>query len=262
METLKKIIVYVLAHLIVFFRRGKIYMKAFNLVIKRRLSKYPKKTVIGYITGFLACIVLLIVAICFLISFFRKPSGTSSEGNPCPYNFELLKESDENIFAWLEVPGTSVDYPVHMSKTPGKDNGFINSSGNNLSKPNLFIYGACLEDSKEFFSTLLSFQDIDFCVQNRVFTLYAPSKQYIYEIVAVLEYPDTDIENFFDFSTFEGNKTFLDVVEKRRGSDNALLFEETLYSPETPYVTLLTSAPGKTGYNFLVIGKLLEKADY
>lgn len=262
MEILKKVIVYVLAHIIVFFKRAKIYIKAFCLVVKRRLSKYPKKTVIGYIAGFLLCIVLLIIAIKLMSSLLRKPSDVSFEDNLCPYDFELLKESDKNIFAWLEVPGTSINYPVHMSKTPGKDSEFINSSGNNLAKPNLFVYGSCPENSNEFFSTLLYFKGLDFCANNRIFILYAPKKMYLYEIVAVLEYPDTDIENFFEFDTFEGNKVFLNVVESRRGTDNALLFEEELYSPETPYVTLLTDSPDSTGYNFLVIGKLLEIADY
>lgn len=261
METLKKVIVFVLSHIIAFFKRGKIFIKAFFKVMKKRLSQYPKKLVYSYLFGIPACIILLIFIIKSAFTYFAKPDLSNDE-NICPYDFELLKESDSHIYAWLEVPGTEVNYPVHMSKHASKDLEFINSRGNDLSYPNTFIYGQNPENDKDYFSSLMRFKDIAFCAENRLFILYTPKACYVYEIVAVCEYPDTNITDYFEFNTFEGNKVFLNVIESKRGSENALLFEEQIYSPDTPYVTLITSSQGHTGYNFLVVGMLIDTMEY
>ena len=41
-----------------------------------------------------------------------EPLDTEKEAVECPVNFTKLQGENPDIFAWIQIPGTRIDYPV------------------------------------------------------------------------------------------------------------------------------------------------------
>lgn len=118
-------------------------------------------------------------------------------------DFDALAEVNEEIYAWLEVPGTSISQPILQSQT---DDLFYNSHGvdkayysggavytqryNSLGfdDPMTLVYGHNFHD-QSIFAPLLNFADAAFFETNRNFYVYTPETVYEYRIFAA--YPHT-----------------------------------------------------------------------
>ena len=41
-----------------------------------------------------------------------EPSVIEEEGVECPIDFSALQEENPDIYAWIQIPGTCIDYPI------------------------------------------------------------------------------------------------------------------------------------------------------
>jgi sortase B len=136
-------------------------------------------------------------------------------------DFDALAEVNEEIYAWLEIPGTIISYPILQSQS---DDLFYNTHGvdkvwfsggsiytqrynaKTFDDPMTLVYGHNFHD-QSLFAPLLNYIDRDFFDTNRTIYIYTPDTVYEYTIFAA--YPHTSEHlllcyDFADQTQFEG----------------------------------------------------------
>lgn len=192
------------------------------------------------------------------------------------YDFDELRESNGDIYAWITVAGTQVDYPVLQSET---DNYYLehnldDSAGypgclytnkcntKDFHDYNTVIYGHNMKNGS-MFGCLHSYEDAEFFEENREITVYTDEKRLTYEIYAAVKFTDVYIPAYYEVTTVEGRDAFLDAVrEACEGSDVSHIDKDMEISGEDRILTLSTCVNGERPKRWLVIGRLADEAYY
>lgn len=180
-----------------------------------------------------------------------------------PVDFEKLWEINPEIYAWIEIPGTSVAYPIVQSAS---DNsyylnhtiegmagypGSIYTEGIN-SKDfrdfNTLIYGHDMEDGS-MFGGLYQFADPDYLKNHETLIIYTPEHKLTYRIFMSLTYADRHIMGSFDFSENQEREAYLDSI----GNTD----EEV--TADSKIVTLSTCIATQPSNRFLVEAVLINE---
>ncbi len=240
-----------------------------------------------------AAILLLITLIFLLLPIFEKPPQTLPEKKDptvirkeeellpqddvkqpvdIPIDFETLWQTNTDVYAWLTVPGTNIDYPIVQSedntyylnhtwdKKEYKAGSIFSETYNSkdFSDPNTILYGHRMYAGDMFAQLQNCFSEADFFDENRVFIIYTPTKILTYEIVAAFPfgnehllfeynfYNEEDFERFENdvFSTVDFRASFLEGVD--------------LVCKEDRLVTLSTCLKGNGNKRYLVLGRLIN----
>ncbi len=142
-----------------------------------------------------------------------------------PVDIEELKEINPDIYAWLYIPGTEVDYPILQSDNAGY---YLNhdSEGNrsatgaiyteNLNNKefedfNTVIYGHNMKNGS-MFGGLHSYEDPDFFDEHRTIYVYTSSYVIKYTVFAAYRYDDRHILKSFDFNDENVKKKYIDYI--------------------------------------------------
>ena len=188
-------------------------------------------------------------------------------------DFEVLQEENPDIFAWLYVPGTDIDYPVLQSpvsddyyKSHGQ-NGQEDESGAlytempnmmNMCDFNTIIHGKDNEDG-DLFAGLHKFEDPDFFEKNEEFYIYLPDNVLTYEVFAAYYDDGSDILRRFDYTTYAGCEAHLEQIYAAREMGKQLRegWEDLM-----PYHFLVTldGSVREDGKQYVVIGALTGDA--
>ncbi len=144
-----------------------------------------------------------------------------------PVDFRELKKQNEEIYAWLKVPGTKVDHPVVQSavsddfylKHSAYDKSWIASGAiyTEMSNTKSFndrvtvIYGHN-NYGDTMFTTLHYFEEKEFFEKHEYFYIYTPERKLTYKIVSAFKYDDRHIMNSFDFQDNVVFRSFLDMI--------------------------------------------------
>lgn len=143
-----------------------------------------------------------------------------------PIDFASLKEKNEDIYAWIYVPDTHINYPVCQSATD--DNFYLDHDiyGNysyagaiysqvcnskDFSDRVTVLYGHNMADNT-MLGDIHKFANEDFMNENRYFYIYTPGHKLKYEAVSAYVYDDRHIMNSFDFSKDEVFKDYIDSI--------------------------------------------------
>ncbi len=143
------------------------------------------------------------------------PAGAAEQSgnNYSPINLQKLRAINPDVYAWLRVPGTYVDYPVAQSVVD--DNYYLHRNiyrrylfagmiytqscnAKDFYDPITVIYGHNMR-STTMFSSLHYFAKADFFEQNEYFYIYTIDRVLTYRIVSAYKYDDRHIMNSFNF---------------------------------------------------------------
>ncbi len=145
-----------------------------------------------------------------------------------PIDFESLHKKNGDIYAWLKVPGTKVDYPVVQH--PEDDNFYLKhdaytkkwaSSGaiyTELGNTDTFndsvtvVYGHN-GYGDTMFTTLHKFEGKDFFNKHGEFYIYMPNRKLTYQIVSAFKFDDRHILNCFQLNDTAVLANFLSMVQ-------------------------------------------------
>lgn len=128
-------------------------------------------------------------------------------------NFDELKSINEEIYAWIYVPDTNVDYPVAQAFLSGDDyyylehniyreyqfSGTIYSEMKNtmsFNDPVTVLYGHNMINGT-MFQSLHNFEDKDFFDEHTTMFVFTPDKLITYLIYSCFDYDDRHILNSF-----------------------------------------------------------------
>lgn len=215
------------------------------------------------------------------------PSGSSTAPTPeptpvptpepkqNPYRDSFLANSD--MAAWLQIPGTIIDYPVMW--TPRDEEyylrrGFDGSSDSNGClildtdscldplTTNLIIHGHNMS-SGTMFGTLANYEREDFYQEHKTMTLYTPTLQRNYEVIAVFRsqvYKKSDqVFKFYKFFQADTQEEFDDFYNNIK--------EMSLYDTGVTaqfgdhFLTLSTCSYHVATGRFVVVAKETESGD-
>lgn len=188
-----------------------------------------------------------------------------------PVDFEKLQKVNGDLYSWIKVPGTRVNYPIaqgaddtfYLHHDYNKNYLFAGTIYTELCNskayddPVTVIYGHNMYTSEgTMFTTLHYFEEADFFKAHRTFTIYTNGHILTYEIFSAFKYDNRHIMNSFDF-------THSDVLES---------FQKMLLSPQSAVknvssvslnkdskiVILSTCCSGEKNLRLLVCGVLVK----
>lgn len=173
-------------------------------------------------------------------------------------DFDYLKTLNEDIYAWITVPGTIIDYPVLQHPTDDAYYLHHNLDGSygypgciyteslnakDFTDPNTVIYGHNMK-AGTMFAQLHEFEDRDFFDANREVLVYLPEKTLRYEIFAAYVYDDRHLLYSFDFSDQEVYASYLKSLYEIRDM-SANIDKDITVTAENRIITLVTCMAGE-----------------
>jgi len=192
------------------------------------------------------------------------------------YDFVELRETNEDIYAWITVPGTLVDYPVLQSE---EDNYYLernldHSTGypgciytnkcNTKSFDDLHtvLYGHNMKNDS-MFGSLHAYADKNFFDENRTILIYTEEKRCTYEIYGAVKFTDGYIPAVYGTDSDSGNEQFLqDLKANAEAYSSVSHLADREISPEDKLLTLSTCVYGETTKRYIVVGVLVEEQYY
>lgn len=183
----------------------------------------------------------------------------------CPVDFAGMWEINKDVYAWITIPGTIIDYPILQHAT---DNTYYlnynidgsygypgciyteNLNSKDFMDNNTVIYGHNLR-SGAMFTSLHKFKDADFFEENKKVYIYTPQREYDYTIFAAYVYDDRHLLYSFDFADNEVYANYLEDIQSMR-SMNALFREDITVTAEDKIITLVTCIGNQPSKRLLV----------
>jgi len=222
----------------------------------------------------LITVIALLLVFCFrqyLSDAYRNISQKLKEENTDKIDWDLLQEQNPDIYAWLNVPGTPIDYPIVQSQT---EEGFYlthdadkeeNIYGaiytEKINKKDFtnwmtVVYGHNMRDGS-MFGSLKKFADPGFFKEHDKIIIYLPSDEVLtYQIAAAYEYPADHLISTFDLQTEEKADAYFQkvrgFVEQYEGN-----YREKVQL-KAPAITLSTCTAGDSSFRYLVQGVLID----
>ena len=186
-----------------------------------------------------------------------------------PIDFNALRETNPDIYAWIKVPGTSVDYAVLRSNDKPEDfylnhditgkykfagsiySQMLNSA--DFSDPNTILYGHNMNNGS-MFASLHKFRKADFFNENKYIYIYTPGHILTYTIYSAYRYDNRHILYSFDFTD---EKVFSDYIEMTKNPKSTIVNvrQDVKVTKDDRIITLSTCITNDN-YRYLVQGVL------
>lgn len=254
-------------------------------------SDYDKKRKIKLFLIFIIVFVAVFCAVYFGMqlynSYVTKPlpvtttatvaptvSQTVEEKVDNPIDFDSLKEQNDEIYAWITVDDTNVDYPIVQNATD--DEFYLKHSAENKSWSASGAVYTELINSKSFrdavtlvyghngygdtmFTTLHRFSDEDFFNAHPYFYIYTPDRKLTYQVVSAFKYDDRHIMNSFDFANLNELEEFQEYIQNPTSSLKNVRTElDKPINSSSKIVILSTCITNQKSSRYLICGVLTK----
>lgn len=206
----------------------------------------------------------------------KEASGIVAESaKDAQVDFAALKAENPDIFAWIYIPGTQIDYPVLQSEEAddfyedhnayGEDDtaGAVYIELANLTSMcdfNTVLHGKTQPDGTGLFADLYRFADPDFFGEHEQIYLYLDGNVLTYEVFAAYERENTSLIRTYDFTYISGCQQFLDDLYGTREMNKNL---REGWEDLTPYhflITLTTQKEENPDKQYVVVAALIDDA--
>lgn len=191
-------------------------------------------------------------------------SDTDS-GVEIPVDFAELTKVNPDIYAWIQIDGTNVNYPIvqspdddsyYLMHTVDGQEGYPGSiytescNQKDFTDFNTLIYGHDMMDGS-MFQNLHNYSDPAYMEEHPEIVIYTPEKKLTYRIFAAVVYDDRHVMHSFDFRHTEGRQAFLDSVYAVRDM-SSVIDAEIPVDTDSRVITLSTCISGQENNRFLV----------
>lgn len=206
----------------------------------------------------------------------EKTEEPVAEASPI-HDFASLQEQNADVYGWINVANTIVDYPVLQTE---EDNYYLSHDMNHVETTAGAIYSnAC--NSKDMsdaitilyghdmradtmFGSLHLFDEETFFQQNETMTFETADALYTYQIFGVYNYNDRYLPSLFDLKSSDGAQEFLDALAECAAEGSAITHvrEGISVNAEDKLLVLSTCIGSQSDRRFLVVGKLIHTTSY
>lgn len=197
---------------------------------------------------------------------------TEAEEPPNDVDWEALWERNPDIYAWIEIPGTQVDYPIvqraddnhwYLTHTIDGEEATAasiyteNHNSTDFQDPNTVIYGHNMR-SGAMFGSLHEYEDRAFFDENREILIYLPDATLHYRIFAAYVADNRHLMLSYDWTDADVMNAFLEQVFSIREM-TANIDTEMTVTAEDRIITLSTCNHGISTQRYLVLAVLQEE---
>ena len=201
----------------------------------------------------------------------KKTEETQKSTVEIPIDFQTLQNMNPDIYAWIKVPGTVIDYPIVQS---GTDNSYYlnhsvehdeNKAGaiftedyntKTFEDPNTVIYGHGMANGS-MFDGLHQYMDRDFFDQNKEVIIYMSDKILHYQIFAAYLYDNRHLLQSFNFDNKDIYQAYLDMVFGIRDMKSNIDTAASV-TADDKIITLSTCYAGMDNRRYLVQAVLVS----
>ncbi len=184
----------------------------------------------------------------------------------------LQENTNSDIYAWIYVPDTKIDYPVLQHPT---DNTYYlnynidgskgypgciyteNYNAKDFSDFNTVLYGHNMKNGS-MFANLHKFEDAEFFEEHPYVYIYTEDRLLVYQIFASYEFSNTHLMLGYDMKSEAGISNYLEEVEDVRDMGRNIR-EELFPDSGKRIITLSTCIKSKPQSRYLVQGVLLNE---
>ncbi len=187
-----------------------------------------------------------------------------------PVDFVELKRINPDTYAWINIPGTVIDYPILCSQT--SFDYYLNHSptgevarygsiftdyynSTDFSDFNTVIYGHNTVDGT-MFGTLRKYKNQSYVQKNKFINIYMPGRILKYEIFAVYIWDDRHILCAYDFNNMEERTAYLKMISEKQGINR--YYDSDLSVTENDRIITLSTCTASGTKRFLVQGVLIS----
>lgn len=185
------------------------------------------------------------------------------------FDWEKIHKVNPDIYAWICIPNTEVEYPILQH--PTDDDYYLNRNmDGSFGKPgciftqslnhkdfldlNTVVYGHNMKSGR-MFQSVHDFENREFFDKNRYIYVYTEERVLIYEIFAAYMTDDSHILNTNDFTTLEGYAQYLEKVKRESQTGN---FSEDVNVTAMNRILTLSTCGTRSHQRYLVQGVLLN----
>lgn len=188
-------------------------------------------------------------------------------------DFNVLKEKNPDIFAWIYIPDTAIDCPVlqseqsdtfyesHNAYGEEDETGAVYIELANLTSMcdfNTVLHGKTETDETGLFADLYRFANPDFFEDHEYVYLYLDGNVLTYEIFAAYERENTSLIRTYDFTYLSGCQQFLNDLYGIRDMEMNLREGWENVSLNNFVITLTTQKEESAERQFVVTAVLIK----
>lgn len=188
-----------------------------------------------------------------------------------PIDFAALQQQNPDVYAWIQVPGTEVDYPILQSSNDNtyylnhtidgeeKKEGAIfteNYNTKTFEDPNTVIYGHDMKNGS-MFQSIHKYMDRSFFDNNRDIVIYMPNQILHYKIFAAYLTDNRHLLMNYNFWSKDEYQQYLNSIFSMRDM-NAFIDTSTEVTTEDKIITLSTCYAGISTQRYLVQAVLVS----
>lgn len=189
-----------------------------------------------------------------------------------PVSFDNMREINSDLYAWIYIPGTQVDYPIAQASE--QDDSFYlthdiyknysiygtiyteKCNSKDFSDPNTLIYGHEMLNGS-MFQNLHYYEDAEYFNKNPYFYIFTEDRVLTYEIFSAFQYDDRHIMYAFDFTQPDEYQSFLNEAMNPQSSI-ANVRDGVEVTTDDKIVTLSTCDGSNSENRYLVCGVLVS----
>lgn len=191
-------------------------------------------------------------------------------------DIEALQENEnEDIYAWLIVPGTEIDYPVlqhpeqldyYLDHNVDDSKGYPgciysqNLNSKEWDDPNTVLYGHNMKNGS-MFAGLHYYEDPDFLEENQYIYIFTQNYVRVYHIFGAYEYDNRHLLLAMDTTDPAAFATYLVEVQSLNGMRDNFL-EEVPVSIKDHVLTLETCIANKSDKRYIVQAVLEAEGEW
>ncbi len=195
--------------------------------------------------------------------------------NPVDWNEWIGRNPD--VYGWLTIPGTEVDYP--LVQHPIDDNYYLThnidgekfidgvpytqktyNSKDLTSDKVTVVYGHTFQEEDTMFSTLHNFEDQAFFDEHPTFVVYTPTQRLEYEVVSAFEYDNRHILQTQDMSDPAVAEEFFAMVQDPDSQNEKVRQLDAPLDPNSDHLLVLSTCtkPSDSSKRYLVCSVLRD----
>ncbi|MGI6018965.1 MAG: class B sortase [Marvinbryantia sp.] len=197
-------------------------------------------------------------------------SQTEQELSEIPVEFDRLQKENPDVYAWLTIPGTSIDAPVlqregdisyylshdwtGQESTEGAVCSESQYNGKTFTDVHTVLYGNNCENGA-LFGGLRVFEDEAFFNEHKLIAVYTPDAIRYYRIFAAYEYDSRHLLESFDCTKPKGLERYVKEIFQQRNL-YAHIDDSRTVTEDDYLLTLSTGSSREKGKTYLVQGIL------
>lgn len=185
-------------------------------------------------------------------------------------NFDLLKQTSPDVYAWIEIPDTDIAFPIVQHP---KNNSYYlrkaingayditgciytqNYNSKDFADKNTVVYGHYMDDGTKF-GPLLYYMDAKFFEEHRRIDVYTETEWFTYEVFAAVPFNTRHILKSYK-GVSDAHRAFLEdalsVTDAR-----AIIKKDVEIDPKNDKILTLSTCLKTDTRRYLVLAKLVK----